>query len=383
MTDTTVHTLKQQLEGLPTSLSQRIQQRGFSAARLLAWASTLDEDANERNRLKGEVSVVDAAALPRYPLADANQAAACKARGEQALRDGELAVCVLAGGMATRMGGVVKALAGALGETSFLAMRLAERAELARVYGQAPPLWLMTSEPTHGAIVAELARRGADDDVACFEQFVSLRLDQAGGLLIGADGNPSVYATGHGDLPDALLSSGLLRRFVEAGGRQLWISNVDNLGACVDVALLGQHILSRAALSVELVDKRPGDTGGGPVLHDGRPIIAEHFRLPVGFDANQVPVFNTNTFMVDARQLLNLEMEWTYVRVNKQVGAAQAIQFERLLGELTEGLACHFMRVARDGPQSRFMPIKTRDDLVRQRPLIQLLAQQRGWEKHF
>ena len=140
----------------------------------------------------------------------------------------------------------------------------------------------------------------------------------------------------------------------------------------------GQHLLSEAAVTVELVDKLRGDRGGGPVLHDGRPVIAEHFRLPVGFDGNQVPVFNTNTFIVDARELLALQMEWTYVRVNKQVGDRQAIQFERLLGELTEGLDTSFVRVPRSGEGSRFMPIKTREDVQVHRALIELLVERRG-----
>ena len=371
--------LQQQIDSLSLPLRARLDQRGFSAARLSRWAASIAQDAATHNRLPGKVTMLDAAALGQFPTEEAAPAAACRERGEQALRAGELAVCVLAGGMATRMGGLVKALVGALDEASFLDMRLAERASLAQRYGAAPPLWLMTSEPTHAPVQQALERYGAGAQVACFEQFVSLRLDQQGNLFRTPKGEASVYATGHGDLPDALIASGLLSRFVEGGGRQLWISNVDNLGACVDAELLGQHILSQAALTVELVDKLEGDRGGGPVLHDGRPIIAENFRLPSDFDGDAVPVFNTNTFIVDARALLALQLEWTYVRVNKQVGEGQAVQFERLLGELTEGLDCQFVRV----PRSRFLPIKTRADLQTKRPAIQRLARERGWDQHF
>jgi len=238
----------------------------------------------------------------------------------------------------------------------------------------------MTSEPTEEPINHALAARGlgAEQDVATFEQFVSLRLTPEGELFTNG-GGPSVYATGHGDLPDALRKSGLLARFVERGGRYVWISNIDNLGARIDPAILGQHILDDRALTVDVVDKHPGDTGGGPVLLDGAPIIAEHFRLPKSFDPDRVGVFNTNTFLVDARRLLALDMAWTYVEVHKQVGDHRAVQFERLLGEITVGIAPNFQHVPRDveGPaatRSRFLPVKTYEDLEAAKSAIGKIA---------
>ena len=307
---------------------------------------------------------------------------------ELLLSDGEVAICVLAGGMATRMGGVVKSLLAVHGEHTFLDLRLAERAAIAETHGVAPPLWLMTSEPTDQPITEALEARGlaADPEVATFEQLVSLRLTPDGDLFTD-DGGPSVYATGHGDLPDALKRSGLLAAFVARGGRYVWISNIDNLGARVDAAILGQHILDDRALTVDVVDKAPGDKGGGPVLHDGQPIIAEHFRLPSGFDADAVPVFNTNTFLVDAERLLELQMDWTYVEVQKKVGSGAgertAVQFERLLGEITVAIRPSFQHVGRDttgqaAARSRFLPVKTHEDLEAAKPAIAAIARSLG-----
>ena len=287
--------------------------------------------------------------------------------GARALAAGELAVCVLAGGMATRMGGVVKALVEVEPGRTFLDLRLAERAHVAAEHGVAPPLWLMTSEPTEGPIAAALATHPqADDAVATFEQLVSLRLDPDGGLFL-TDDQPSVYATGHGDLPDALQAAGLLDRFIAAGGRYVWICNLDNVGATVDPTILGGHIASGAELTVELVDKRGGDQGGGPVLHEGEPMICEHFRLPRDFAADSVTVFNTNTFIVNAEALRRVAgpdgMQWTFVEVHKDVGGRKAVQFERLLGEVTTALRPRLLRVSRDEPHSRVVPVKSNDDL--------------------
>ena len=42
------------------------------------------------------------------------------------------------------------------------------------------------------------------------------------------------YATGHGDLTFALRASGVLARFRAAGGKILYMSNVDNVAATLD-----------------------------------------------------------------------------------------------------------------------------------------------------
>src|SRR5262249_2587149 len=142
-----------------------------------------------------------------------------RARGAEALARGEVALCVLAGGMATRMGGVVKALVDAVPSHTFLDLRLAENAHMSKVAGKRLPLWMMTSEATEGPIRAALGDRIDADDLTTFEQFVSLRLTPQGTLFHDEHGEPSVYSTGHGDLPDALRQSGLLQRFVARGGK--------------------------------------------------------------------------------------------------------------------------------------------------------------------
>jgi UTP--glucose-1-phosphate uridylyltransferase len=321
--------------------------------------------------------------MAELPAADSNENAWLRRVGEEAIARGELAVCVLAGGMATRMGGVVKALVELAPGVTFLDVALGERERVREQLGRAPALWLMTSEPTNDPVRAALHERGNPTDVATFEQFVSLRLTEEGELFVKSDdGEPSVYATGHGDLPDALRASGLLDKFIERGGRYVWISNLDNLGARIDPALLGQHIESGAPMTVEVVDKQPGDTGGGPVTLDGKPIIAEHFRLPGTFDMDAVPVFNTNTFIADAPRLASFELDWTYVEVRKQVKAQGiervAVQFERLLGEMTMAIPPRMQRVSRHGVASRFLGMKTRADMERERGAITKLVDSLG-----
>lgn len=371
--------LDDQLKALPLAMFNRLAARGFDPLRLKAWAATVGKDRDRRNRLPGSVEPPRPGDISDLPDPGTPERERLSQIGLAALKRGEVALCVLAGGMATRMGGVVKALVEALPGKTFLDIRLAEIDHLRKTAGGRPvPLWLMTSEATNDAIRQALGQRLDPELCATFEQHVSLRLTPEGTLFLDDDGEPSVHATGHGDLPDALRASGLLDGFIERGGKYIVIANLDNLGASVDPAIIGWHIENSVDLTVEVVDKVGSDKGGGPVRWNGKRIIAEDFRLPVGFDAAAVPVFNTNTFLVNARAIHTLSMEWTYLEVEKKIGERRAIQYERLLGEVTVGLEPRFLRVPREGAASRFLPVKDVPELERRRPEIELIARSRG-----
>jgi UTP--glucose-1-phosphate uridylyltransferase len=366
------------LAHLDPALLARLASHGFDPARLEAWAATIGVGRDARNRLPGVVEAPAPGDVVDAPVAGTADHARLAGVGMDALRRGEVALCVLAGGMATRMGSVVKALVEALPGERFLDLRLGENAHLAARSGKAVPLWLMTSEATDGPIREALRAAPGGSVAATFQQLESLRLTPEGGLFLDEHGAPSIYATGHGDLPDALRASGLLSKFVAAGGKYVWIANLDNLGATVDPALLGWHVEHGAALSVEVVDKLGSDKGGVPVRWNGRRIIAEEFRLPLAFDPATVRVFNTNTFLVSAPALEALAMEWTYVEVEKTIGGRKAVQFERLVGEITAALEPRFVRVPREGTASRFLPVKDVPELERRRPEIEAVAKARG-----
>lgn len=373
-----VSTLAEEIAALPPALRERLAARGFSAEGLIERAAVAGNDRDGRNRLRGRVEPPLPEDVTGAPDPASDEGKRLAEIGLAALRRGELALCVLAGGMATRMGGVVKALVEALPGRTFLDLRLAEIDHVSRLAGRRVPFWMMTSEATFGPIAEALGEGAAEKGIALFEQHVSLRLAPGGSLFRGASGEPEVYATGHGDLPDALRESGLLRRFREAGGKYVWIANLDNLGATVDPTLLGWFVERQAALMVEVVDKVAGDRGGIPVRHEGRRMIVEEFRLPLGFDPATVRVFNTNTFLVDAARLDALDLAWTYVEVEKKSEGRTAIQFERLLGEITAAIEPDFVRVPREGGWSRFLPVKDVPELERRRPEIAEALSARG-----
>ncbi len=382
-----------ELAAIDPKLRARLDAAGFRDARLLELARGLAGGAAAliaKNRLVGAVLPPAEGEILSLPEAGSAEAARLTALGRDAIDRGELAFCVLAGGMATRMGGVVKALVEAFDHKTFLDLRLAENAS-AGARARAPiPLWLMTSEATDAAIRAALAERHAPEHVHVFMQDLGLRLAPEGGLFREDDGAPSVYATGHGDLVDALRRTPLLAQFLARGGgaehephpKTVWIANLDNLGASIDPLVLGRFLDSKKQVMVEVCQKAKGDRGGIPVHSEsgrGRKLqVVEEFRLPEGFDGASVPVFNTNTFLVSASALAAAEIPWTYFAVEKKVQGRTAIQFERLLQELTSALDAGYVTVPRDGAASRFLPVKDHEELARRRGEIQEVARARG-----
>jgi UTP--glucose-1-phosphate uridylyltransferase len=392
--------LRRELSTLAPSLRARLDAAGFDAERLVTLAAPLfaraaskavgegaAADRDDRNRVRGVVKAPRPEDVREAPATGSAETARLAAIGAAALHRGEVAFCVLAGGMATRMGGVVKALVDAFDGQTFLDLRLQENATWSKRAGVPVPLWLMTSEATDGPIREALVRAGAPVHVKTFTQDLGVRLTQQGRLFVTDDGQPSTYAPGHGDLPDALRRSGLLASFRDRGGKFVWIANLDNLGATIDEALLGSFIESGADVQVEVAPKAPGDRGGIPVWADSvaaggqsvrRLQVLEEFRLPPGFDADAVRVFNTNTFLLRAEALLSTPVVYAWFEVEKKVGGRVAVQYERLLQELTAAMPAVYVRVPRDGVASRFLPVKDFDDLARRRDDIRAVASARG-----
>ncbi|WP_394845855.1 UTP--glucose-1-phosphate uridylyltransferase [Pendulispora brunnea] len=382
------HDLQEELDTIDPDLHARLTRAGFDAARLLHLAKDLGqgtaaERRDKRNRVPGPVEPPSEDEIWSIPQPGSERHRQLEALGLEALQKGELAFAVLAGGMATRMGGVVKALVEVTPGHTFLDVRLRENRLWSERAGKPVPLWLMTSDATDEPTRSALSKAGVGAHVKTFLQDLGPRLTPDGHLFRGADGRPSLYSPGHGDLVDAVRRSGLLRDFLAAGGRYVWIANLDNLGATIDPVLLGLFIENhtkgqRVDVMCEVTDKDPGDRGGIPVHALGKLQVLEEFRLPRDFDATKVSVFNTNTFVVGAEALQTADIAWNWFEVEKNVDGKPAIQFERLLQELTGAMRAAYVRVPRRGAASRFLPVKDREELEARRNTILEVARSRG-----
>lgn len=370
--------LAKAIASIPSSVRERLDKHGFQESRLVELGERLRRGEDNRGLATGRIEPPGPNDVVTLPPAGSAERKAQEALGSQALSEGKVALVVLAGGMATRMGGVVKALVEALPGHTFLDLRLAEQRAVEKRFGTAPPLWLMTSAGTDAGIREALGSGNDGVRIATFVQELSLRLTPSGDLFLDERGQPSEHAPGHGDLPDALRRSGLLQRFVERGGHTLMLTNLDNLGGTLDPAIVGFHLAHEKPVTSEVVDKLEDDRGGIPVRVDGKLRVLEEFRIPPAFDPRTVRVFNTNVFHVSARSLLELDMEWSFYTVKKRVGAAEVIQFERILNEITDQLETVYLHLPRTGAEARFLPVKDPQELERRRGEIEVVARARG-----
>lgn len=365
---------------LDDDTSRLLQRYGFDVETFERLRGRLErgEAGAEANRIVGAVEPPSLDDVPTIPELRTPERERLAEEGQRMVARGAVGVVILAGGMATRFGGVVKAGVEALDGRTFLDLKLADIQRLAEETGARIPVYLMTSFATD----AEVSRLAAahttpNAPIRTFPQFVSLRLTPEAGLFRGRDGAPSPYAPGHGDLSFALRRAGLLSSFLSGGGELLYMSNVDNLGATLDPAVLGFHAERGAAVTAEVVDKLPGDKGGAPARVDGHLEIVESFRFPEGFDQDSIGVFNTNSFVLSAPELeQDFPLSWFAVR--KEVEGLPTVQFERLVGQLTAFLPSAFLRVERSGDDGRFQPAKDPEELQAREPEIRSLLRARG-----
>ena len=347
-----------------------LQRYGYDEALQARWREDLVAGrlGKATNAVQGDLLAPPPGTVQKLPGESTKAYRRLEQVGREAIARGELGVVVLNGGMATRFGGVVKGVVPVLGEDrTFLALAMEDVRRHREATGGRVPVFCMNSFATDEATRAHFARHGhfglPEAEIEHFTQFVALRMAPDGALSRLADGDVSPYGPGHGDFAAAFRQSGALSRFLDGGGRWLLVRNVDNLGARIDPVVLGHHVESEAEMTVELAPKWPEDVGGSPFEYQGRTQLVEQLRYPPGFDPNIVDVFNTNTFTFSAQALdRDFDLGWYYVE--KTVEDRKAVQVEHLIGEMTAHLSTSFLRVRRNGRRSRFLPVKTPEDLA-------------------
>jgi UDP-N-acetylglucosamine/UDP-N-acetylgalactosamine diphosphorylase len=286
----------------------RRQLREYGQDHVLAWWDALD-DAGRR----GLLEQVEALDLPQlrdlyarrdnaFPLPASDRIApvpvirpgpgdgAARARGEESLRRGEVAVLLVAGGQGSRLGfdhPKGQFPVGPVSGKTLFQIHAEKVLALQRRYGRPVPFLIMTSDATHAETVAFFAEHShfdlSADDVRFFQQGTMPALDLATGrLLMEERGRLFTGPNGHGGTLTALASSGLLGMLRDRGFRQVFYFQVDNpLVKVADPTFLGHHLTADAEVSCKIVPKiGPTDKLGNLVLVDGRLTMIEYSDLP-------------------------------------------------------------------------------------------------------
>lgn len=184
---------------------------------------------------------------------------------------------------------------------------------------------------------------------------------------------------GHGDIYTALLTTGMLDRFLDAGTRFVFVSNSDNLGARLDLSILGYFCDRQLPFLMEVADRTPVDRKGGhlALALDGRLLLRESAQCPKEDldqfqDINRHKYFNTNNLWIDLRRLKEVLVEkegilgLPMIRNSKTVDprdpdSEPIYQLETAMGAAIEVFAgAGALRV----PRSRFAPVKTTSQLL-------------------
>ncbi|PWN19161.1 UTP--glucose-1-phosphate uridylyltransferase [Microstroma glucosiphilum] len=180
------------------------------------------------------------------------------------------------------------------------------------------------------------------------------------------------YPPGHGDLFDAMHNSGLLDRLIAAGKEYIFVSNVDNLGATVDLNIFQHMIDSQAEFISEVTDKTKADVKGGTLIdYEGTIRLLEVAQVPKEHiedfkSIKKFQIFNCNSLWINLkaikRVISNDELDLEIIVNNKELGSGEAvIQLETACAAAIK----HF-RGAKgvNVPRSRFLPVKACSDLL-------------------
>lgn len=291
---------------VPAELKQRLQKYGQE--HVLAWWDKLDD--RQRRQLLQQLERIDLeklgglyarreesfevpaseriAPIPVVRFESDNREA--RALGERSLREGGVAVILVAGGQGSRLGfehpkGMYPI--GPVSDHSLFQIHAEKVLALRRRYGRPIPFLIMTSPINHDE-TQEFFQQNRyfglpSEEVFFFEQGTMPALDRSTGkLLLESPDRLFTSPNGHGGVLLALEHAGLLDRLKAQGVQQLFYFQVDNpLVKVADPAFLGYHLQARAEVSSKIVPKKgPDDKLGNLVLIDGRCSMIEYSDMP-------------------------------------------------------------------------------------------------------
>jgi hypothetical protein len=362
----------------------------------------------------------------------ADRQAGFEALGRRALEEGRVAVVTLAAGVGSRWthgAGVVKALHPFCKldgvHRSFVEVHVAKSRRVSRMAGAHVPHVITTSYLTHGPIQDYLDRNDdygyegplilspgravglrlipmARDLRFAWEEMPQQRLDEQAQKVLeslhaalinwaqqmgeGSDYRDNVpmqclHPVGHWfEIPNMLKNGMLAQMLAERPQLDvLMMHNIDTLGADVSPLMLGAHLDSGAAMTVEVITRRVEDRGGGLARVDGALRLIEGMALPHEEDEFRLSYYNSNTMWIDIDKVLevfglvrddlrNADLVSDAVRalgarmpayvtlkdVKKRWGHGQedifpVAQFEKLWGDMTAlpEMACRYTVVPR------------------------------------
>lgn len=293
----------------------------------------------------------------------------------------KIAIVKLNGGLGTTMGckGPKSAIPVRSGLT-FLDLTVRQVEFLNQRHGVDIPLVLMNSFRTHEDTIKILNKyQHHNVTITCFTQSCFPRIDRDHYTPVPlAPFSPETqekwYPPGHGDVYRALDRSGVLDSLLAQGKEYVFVSNVDNLGATLDLGI-ALHLLNHDVdFAMEVTDRTRGDVQGGVLIEcEGKAKLLELAQVPLEHipafkSLKTFTAFNTNNLWVSlkaVKELLRVDAIAPPVIVSERaipgLGSGSVLELETAAGGAIE-----FFRnaVGIRVPRSRFLPVKSTSDLM-------------------
>merc|ERR1711899_128473 len=291
----------------------------------------------------------------------------------------QMVVIKLNGGLGTSMGcSGPKSVIPVRSDLTFLDLTVQQIEFLNKKYATNVPLVLMNSFNTDEDTMKIIRKySGFNISIRTFNQSCYPRISKESMMPVAKsskieDDLDCWYPPGHGDFYQSFYNSGLLEELVEEGKEYCFISNIDNLGATVDLNILNMVISNNREFVMEVTDKTGADVKGGTLIHyEGKLRLLEAAQVPREHEEDfksvkKFNVFNTNNLWISLPAIQRVLGEGTLdmeIIVNpKQLsGGLNVIQLETAIGA---AMKCFDKASGINVPRSRFLPVKQTSDLL-------------------
>ncbi|KAL0490601.1 UTP-glucose-1-phosphate uridylyltransferase [Acrasis kona] len=289
-----------------------------------------------------------------------------------------LVVLKLNGGLGTTMGCTgPKSVIKVRGEDSFLELVIKQLQFLNEKYSVDVPLVLMNSFNTEEETNQILPNyQNGKVTIKSFNQKQYPRFTKKEFKPVPKNGNKSAqnnnewFPPGHGDVYDSFYKSPLYKELKAQGKKYIFISNIDNLGATVDLSIIDHLEKNKIEFAMEVTPKSLADVKGGTLIdYEGKVKLLEIAQVPKEYveefkSIEKFKVFNTNNLYValDAIEKNLDKFGNVELIVNHKVHeGVDIIQLETASGA---SIQMFENAVGFQVPRSRFLPVKTCSDLM-------------------
>eukprot|EP00792_Barthelona_sp_PAP020_P005178 TRINITY_DN253_c0_g1_i1.p1 TRINITY_DN253_c0_g1~~TRINITY_DN253_c0_g1_i1.p1 ORF type:complete len:467 (+),score=148.16 TRINITY_DN253_c0_g1_i1:48-1403(+) len=288
----------------------------------------------------------------------------------------KVAIIKLNGGLGTSMGcSYPKSLITVTEGKCFLEIVLGQIFQLESRFKVDIPVYLMNSPFTNDETQKFLNDKGLSNKVSCVVQSFLPRLNPNTfePLASTKEDLKLWYPPGHGDLWRTLYNTGVLQDLKNRGISKVFVSNIDNLGATLDLKILKHLIGENNHFGVELTPKTVADVKGGTIVDvNGKKMLLEIAQVPKENvnefkSISKFSTFNTNNLWFDVDETMNLlqyyegEIPLTVIKNNKKYKNQPVLQLEQAMGDMVQ----FFSNVVLfNVPRTRFVPVKKTSDLL-------------------